>query len=341
MTEAEPFLVAAVTAEPDNDAPRAALQDELREHGRWTWQVVYGHVLRAPRSDGLRLLAADYLEGSDPEPCAKCDGEGVIWTITSGSGVLGKHIRCPDCGGLKHDARKRQNRVVFIRSAIALDRLQTAYRDGIRKAVDKAIGESAGKFNDERRGGTVTGVPPCPHTLPSTCPECRDLFDAIRATWDENECQDVMTTYGFQTVGYDRGFVGAVTGNAGHWIGEFVNGITSVYPITRVNLTTRPDVRTTRGSRRHHSGRDRARIVGMPWVDEADHLGDRPILDTREATDRALAAALARYHWPNIDVTLPDGPFPQPPLEAFQPTAPDPATWNTPDFTGLPDGPVG
>lgn len=69
MTAADPpltadaaDLVGVVLAHPLDATPRNALQDSLRDAARWDWPTVNGLVLAHPESDGVRLLAADWLE---------------------------------------------------------------------------------------------------------------------------------------------------------------------------------------------------------------------------------------------------------------------------------------
>ena len=57
-------LIAAVLDHPAEDTPRRMLQDELDSLGLWTWDHVFGLVRKYSdhQSDGLRLLAANWLE---------------------------------------------------------------------------------------------------------------------------------------------------------------------------------------------------------------------------------------------------------------------------------------
>lgn len=340
-TEAEPYLVAAVTANPGEQTPRDALQDELREHGRWVWPVVYGHIFHDPASDGLRLLAADYLETPPPEPCGRCGGTGVINTSEPSQfkwhDPVTRQRQCPACLGLKHDARWRANRATVIRASIEL-------------LGEKPIGQII--TQDISQYGSGQGPVDQIHLGYKWGPRYWELQGIIRATRDENELQGAALTYGVTACFHDRGFIGGATATAGRWV-EAANPtltepITAVYPISKVNLTTRPDVRTTRGGGRHHTGRERARIVGMPWVDEGGVAvkWEPSYGGGRAALDRSRAEALCAIYWPRITFTLP------PPTEQetggviadHMDDAPDPghafdhlppaSTWDTPEFDG-------
>lgn len=345
MTTAEPRLAAAVTEFPGEATPRAALQDELIGSGRWTWKIVLGHVLADPRSDGLRLLAADYLEVMPPTKCLRCDGTGVEWhTPFPGAGV-GQSRRCTICNGLKHSGPQQARDVVFIRSSVALARLQADARreaDDVRKelAMAKPCGtcrtsqfghgffwagrwvacpKCGGSGRNLPPGVRRTPGPPCPHIVQG-CADCRDLHEAIRITRTDAYLQKAVQEYALDAAGYDRGFVGTITLDGARWPAKHA-AITAAYPITRVTLTTWPTHVF------HDDGT--AGLVGCEsrrWV---------PRGEPHDHSARGIVRTLAAMEWPGIDVVFPE-PGVNTPHGVLadhmdEPEPPDLSDWENPD----------
>jgi len=70
MTDLE-SLLKAVLSHPAESTLRGMLQDELIATDCWEWQTLLGFIRTHPESDGLRLLAADWLDADGQ--CARAD----------------------------------------------------------------------------------------------------------------------------------------------------------------------------------------------------------------------------------------------------------------------------
>lgn len=292
-TTAEIDLAGAVTASPDEITPRAAMQDELLANDRWAWPVVYGWVCHRPLSDGLRLLAADYLDATPAEPCVPCGGTGVIAgpIPTPGYGIYRGTKQCWFCLGLKHDDPWRQAKAVSIRAQIALAQLQRQAR--LERAVQKT--------------GQVTGGPRCRHTPPEQCNDCRDLHDCARVCthWDRRDGETALRTWGLDRTGSQNGFLGHITLSAANWVKQHP-AIVATYPITRVTLTATPELRYPAGG----PDRGRAKIIGMPWVAAAKMTEIKGHRSDWAALNQMYAYALCAHYWPDITFVIETAPVP-------------------------------
>lgn len=223
-TQTEAALILAVTRNPREQTPRDMLRDELIAAGRWAWEVVYPLVCGDPAADGLRLLAADYLNVSDPEPCRKCGGTGI--ETRPELGMLGRPLskQCPDCWGLKHDARLRRARGVFVRASVEL-------------SWEVPVGAITQEIRSD--GGGYSGVAVERIFLGHRWgPRYPELQERIQATQDAARRDADEYPFAHPTE-HVRGFIGRVMMSWQNWA-EQAPVLRAAYPITDVGLTTWP-----------------------------------------------------------------------------------------------------
>lgn len=223
-TPAEAALILAVTRNPREQTPRDMLRDELIAAGRWAWEIVYPLVCGDPASDGLRLLAADYLDTSDPEPCRKCHGAGRVPVDGTARRTPDVSHACPDCRGLKHDARLRRARGVFVRASVELswEVPVGAITQGVRSDGGGYSGVAVERIFLGHRWG----------------PRYRELQERILATQEvaRHDADEYPFAHPTEHV---RGFIGRVTMSWQNWV-EQAPVLRAAYPITDVWLTTWP-----------------------------------------------------------------------------------------------------
>ncbi len=289
---AEPALIRAVTDYPDADVPRMMAQDEMRGSGRWSWAVVYGYVLANPAADGLRLLAADYLDVMPETKCLACVG-GTAQTLAFG-GRISRSGACPVCDGTGMSGPQQRRDARFIRAQVALSRLPVL---------------------------TPLG---CQHRDRQRCSACDKLRTEIAATVWDGGLGAVRMDHGVLRADYVRGFVGAITCPSSVWVARHA-AIRAEHPITAVTLNDWPDVGlpSNRPAEFGYLEYQRACIVGMPEV----ATGNLPILPSirdvpfdQRGPDRSTQFRvhhLFHHYWPGITIRVELPPEPEPDADDY------------------------
>ena len=273
------------------------LEDYLRAED-WSWEAVMRAILSVPESDGVRLMAARWLEENTGEvPCGYCKGQRHV-TYFQGPGATNPNWKnCPACRGSGSVPDGRRDRSEFIRVQVELARPLDGCQCVGCFPLSKSADRKKCRAELRRREGELLAGPNAGFTN--------------RTQWFTGG--DRRLTTGF-TPEFRRGFVEAVTCSAADWLAH--HGALVWHPDQRVPCPTCENgaamsVKEWLNSPVNPcpdcSGEG---TVPRPFVPSAQpirvvNLTTRPTDEGWYAVNRVGATKCEHTRWPGVTFTLP------------------------------------